>query len=79
MYIKAWWKYFNAVGRRARRYVHEANTERFVYQHPGEVRRYLQRGPCPDCKAVEKCRTPCDTYWQWWDARMEWMKRRLIR
>lgn len=76
-YINAWWKFFNICYRRMCRYTHGTNSEKFAYEHPGEIRRYLERGPCPDCKANQKCDTPCATYWKWWDARMAWFRRRL--
>ena len=42
-----------------------------------DVREFLQRGPCVDCKAEQMCNIPCGNYWKWWDMRMEYMKRRL--
>ena len=75
-WICAWWKYFNGVYRKLCAPRIE-DSSKFVYSHPGEYRRYIQRGPCPDCKAHEKCNTPCATYWKWWDERMEWHRRRL--
>ena len=75
-WICAWWKHFNGVYRKLCAPRIE-DSSKFVYSHPGEYRRYIQRGPCPDCKAHEKCNTPCATYWTWWDERMEWHRRRL--
>ena len=75
-WICAWWKYFNGVYRKLCAPRVE-DSSKFVYSHPGEYRRYIQRGPCPDCKAHEKCTTSCATYWKWWDERMEWNRRRL--
>ena len=75
-WICAWWKHFNGVYRKLCAPRIE-DSSKFVYSHPGEYRRYIQRGPCPDCKAHEKCNTPCATYWKWWDERMEWHRGRL--
>ena len=77
-WICAWWKHFNGVYRKLCAPRIE-DSSKFVYSHPGEYRRYIQRGPCPDCKAHKKCNTPCATYWKWWDERMEWHRRRLKR
>ena len=77
-WICAWWKHFNGVYRKLCAPRIE-DSSKFVYSHPGEYRRYIQRGPCPDCKAHEKCNTPCATYWRWWDDRQEWHRRRLSR
>lgn len=49
--------------------------EKFLYEHPDEIRRYLENGPCKGCNAEEVCDTPCPAYLRWWDSRMEWMKR----
>lgn len=75
-WVNAWWKHFNAVYRRLCSYRRE-NPEKFRYDHPDVYRRYIQRGPCPDCRAQEKCTMPCGTYWRWWDARMAWFRRRF--
>lgn len=76
-FINAWWKHFNACYRVLCCYDHTANTEKFAYEHPDVYRRYIERGPCPDCAAKENCQTVCATYWKWWDARMAWFRRRL--
>ena len=75
-WICAWWKYFNGVYKElcAPRPV---GSEKFIYLHPDEYRRYIMKSPCKSCKAHEKCNTPCATYWKWWDERMEWHRRRL--
>ena len=48
--------------------------QKFCYEHPDIVRRYIQRGPCAGCRFEKTCDIPCGAYWNWWDARMEWMK-----
>ena len=50
--------------------------EKFVYEHPDIIRRYLEKGPCEHCQMANVCETTCGAYWNWWDARMEWLKRR---
>ena len=51
--------------------------EKFIYEHPDAIRRYLEKGPCEKCPNADLCDTPCFSYWLWWDARMEWLKRRF--
>lgn len=75
-WINTWWLRFNAIYHklcRARRTI----SQKFLYEHPDEVRRYLRDGPCTYCKVAGDCETPCAAYWQWWDARQEWHRRRL--
>lgn len=48
--------------------------EKFLYEHPDIIRRYLKDGPCIYCKIKDSCDTPCQAYWRWWDARMKWLK-----
>lgn len=47
---------------------------KFTYPHPDMIRRYLQGGPCGLCDCAGTCEVPCEGYWQWWDARMVWLK-----
>lgn len=51
--------------------------EKFSYVHPDVLRRYLHSGPCAQCACNCSCDDPCQAYWQWWDARMAWLKWRL--
>lgn len=51
--------------------------DKLLYLHPGVLQRYLQRGPCERCICCNCCDLPCKRYWQWWDARMVWLKRKL--
>lgn len=72
------WKQFNSYPARVYRQIQkQKKTEKFVYLHPDEVRRYLEKGPCGKCPKSKVCQTPCAAYWGWWDARMEWIKRRF--
>lgn len=50
-------------------------SAKFCYQHPDDVRRYLQHSPCEGCKSNEICDCPCAAYLQWWDARMGHFRR----
>lgn len=63
----------------ARKLLQAKNTEqiKFVYQHPDMIRRYLSEGPCKGCKAESACNTPCPAYLQWWDARMEIIRKKV--
>ena len=78
MFIRSWWKRFNGLYKELC-----ANkpgvSERFVYLHQDEYRRYITKSPCDSCKAKENCVHPCATYWKWWDDRQEWHRRRLSR
>ena len=51
--------------------------EKLSYVHPDVLRRYLHSGPCGRCVCSGDCDDPCRAYWQWWDARMAWLKWRL--
>lgn len=44
--------------------------DKFYYPHPEALRRYLTQGVCGGCWAEAFCHSPCQAYWQWWDARM---------
>lgn len=69
-------KQINAFAKNLAREYRNVKTQKFTYEHPDIIRQYLHDGPCAQCKAAESCETPCPAYWRWWDARMEWMKRR---
>lgn len=68
------WKEFNGYPVRAYRKYNRQKNEKFCYEHPDIVRRYLEKGPCEKCPKALDCDVPCLAYWYWWDARMEWMK-----
>lgn len=56
-----------------------ASSTKFCYAHPDEVRRYLRHSPCESCQANNICDTPCAAYLRWWDARMEYMRRKYVK
>lgn len=66
------WKQFNSYVQR--QYRRGNKTEKFGYEHPDLLRKYLREGPCKGCKIEENCDTPCGAYYNWWDARMAWLK-----
>ena len=72
--VRTIWKQFN--GYTARSYKAKSNMkrEKFIYEHPDLIRRYLQEGPCKKCRTDDNCDTPCGAYLRWWDARMEWLR-----
>jgi len=76
--FKVWflyhWKQIHSYPIRAYRKHKRKKTDKFCYEHPDIVRRYLEKGPCEKCPMAEDCETVCIAYWHWWDARMEWMK-----
>lgn len=83
-YFRTAWKQFNGYpvratteARRRAEQKKKARTAKFLYEHPDIIREYLQNGPCADCKLAKACDVPCAAYWHWWDARMEYHKRRL--
>lgn len=51
--------------------------EKFLYEHPDAIRRYLENGPCKGCNAEAVCDTPCPAYLRWWDARMEQIRKKV--
>lgn len=71
------WKQFNDYPARAYTSEQTENSTVFRYEHPGIIRRYLENGPCAECQRAKVCEVPCSAYWRWWDARMEWLGRRL--
>lgn len=75
-YFRTIWKQFNSYPARIYKKVKNMKREKFVYEHPDAIRRYLQKGPCEGCHRAENCENPCVNYLLWWDARMEWLKRR---
>ena len=50
----------------------------FAYRHPDETRRYLADGPCKGCNAEQVCNVPCRAYLQWWDARMQIIRKKVV-
>ena len=70
-------KQINAYHVRSYKAKRNMKRQKFVYEHPDLIRRYLQEGPCKKCRAADTCDTPCAAYLRWWDARMEWLKGRL--
>lgn len=71
-WINTWWKHFHGYAVRAKRV-----SQRFRYEHPDIVRRYLMISPCEGCGKAKECDCPCMAYWRWWDARQEWHRNRL--
>ena len=49
---------------------------KILIYHPDEHRRYLQQHPCEHCKAKSFCDQPCQVYLQWYNARMEAIRRK---
>ena len=56
-----------------------ASSTKFCYSHPDEVRRFLKHSPCEDCQVKNSCDIPCAAYLQWWDARMEYARRKYVK
>lgn len=71
------WKQFNTYPARVYRVQKTMKRKKFTYEHPDIIRRYLEKGPCEKCQREKSCETPCPAYWGWWDARMEWIRRRF--
>lgn len=71
------WNVYACYGRYLcwKRSLHTARI--FTYLHPDHYRRYLQQGPCPGCSREADCDFACHLYWQWWDQRMVWLRRKL--
>lgn len=75
--VRTIWKQFNAYPFRSYKVRRKMKQQKFVYEHPDLIRRYLQEGPCKKCKAADNCDTPCAAYLRWWDARMEWLREKF--
>ena len=52
---------------------------RFVYQHPNDTLQFLKQWPCEHCEQKEDCDIPCTKYLNWYDCRIQIVKRRLGR
>ena len=50
---------------------------KFCYNHPDTVKRWLKNGPRAGCNAEAVCDTPCPAYLRWYDARIEIARRKL--
>lgn len=70
-------KQINAFAEQLMRPKTKIDNSKFRYEHPDVVRRYLKHGPCEQCKVKDLCDTPCAAYWNWWDAKMEWLGRKF--
>lgn len=69
------WKQFNTYMVRVSRRKGQLPQQKFLYEHPDIIRRYLEEGPCGKCQRGEDCESPCPAYWVWWDCRREWLRR----
>lgn len=78
-YVRTIWKQFNGYPIRLYRAQKVTKSEKFVYEHPDVIRRYLKKGPCENCQRKAVCETVCPAYWRWRDARMKWFRRKLNR
>lgn len=76
-YVRTIWKQFNSYPARAYLKQQKKENPKFLYEHPDIIRDYLENGPCANCQRAKVCDVPCAAYWHWWDARMEWHRRRL--
>ena len=73
-----WWKWFRShIPMLAAK--PQVSRDNFCYVHPDEVRRYLEVGPCKNCQIAEGCNTVCLAYARWWDARMEILRKRVVK
>lgn len=74
MRVRTIWKQFNHY--RIRQYKKTEKRNKFVYEHPDLIKRYLDHGPCKGCQFELLCDVPCDAYYHWWDAKMAVMKKK---
>lgn len=51
----------------------------WVYMHPDEYRRYLEKDPCEGCICEKLCDRPCPRRMAWWEEKMEVVRRRCGR
>lgn len=70
-WLNSWWKYFKGMFRKP------VKRDKFRYEHPDHIRRYLQKGPCEECKVAQYCDNPCQAYLRWYDARMEIARKKV--
>ena len=74
MRFRTIWKQFNTYP--LRQYRKAPTAKKFCYEHPDTARKYLSDGPCKGCKIEKDCENACGAYYQWWDARIAWLKHR---
>lgn len=74
-WFRWWWKRFHSMLPAV--HLHTGFPDKFCYSHPEDVKRYLRNGPCVGCSAGQSCDTPCRAYLQWYDARMEIVRKKL--
>lgn len=75
-WIRWWWKRFKGAFCPVET---PKRKDKFCYSHPDDVKRYLETGPCENCLANTNCDTPCKAYLQWYDARMEIVRKRMVQ
>lgn len=78
---KAWeirfrtiWQQFNTY--QLRQYRKAPKSKKLAYEHPDLIGKYLEEGPCKGCQFEKLCDVPCVSYWHWWDARMELLRKK---
>lgn len=71
-------KQINAYAEKARitKVVLPVPKNKFCYDHPDAVRRWLKQSPCTGCNAEAVCDTACPAYLRWYDARMKIARRK---
>ena len=50
---------------------------KFCYNHPDHVKRWLRESPCTGCHAETVCDVACPAYLRWYDARMQIARRKI--
>ena len=72
-WINFWWKTFPKMFDQKPK----KKREKFRYDHPDDIRRFLANSPCDECKKANGCASPCETYAHWFTCKMGETKWRL--
>lgn len=75
-WLNWWWKRFKVIYFRTEK-PNSMPQEKFTYEHPDHTRKWLEDGPCNDCRIAESCDTACAAYLRWYDARMEITRKKV--
>lgn len=74
-WINFWWKVFPKIFEEAEK--KPEGPQKFRYEHPDIVRKYLAVSPCDGCQREKRCTIPCDVYLRWYTAKMRMAKWRM--
>lgn len=75
IWFKWWWKQFRSAATGSTK----TDPNKFYYSHPDHIKQQILQSPCDKCSAQERCEIPCKAYLQWYDTRMEIIRKKVMR